>query len=151
VIIPFPEKRKTTVSEIYEFDLQSNGSLLLYTSPVSAGFPSSAEDYTEGRLDLNHHLAPRPEKTFIVKVSGDSMIDAGIQPDDLLIVDQSLSPENGKIVIAVINGELTVKRLCIQKNYLYLMPENPGYPGIEVTPEMDFRIWGVVTSVIHKL
>lgn len=79
------------------------------------------------------------------------MIDVGIHPGDLLIIDRSLRPQNGKIVVAVINSELTVKRLFKEKEQLFLMPENPNYPAIEITEDMNFMIWGVVTNVIHSL
>lgn len=126
-------------------------SLPFLSSPVAAGSPSFAEDYVEGQMDLNVHLVKNPDKAFIVKVSGDSMIDAGIYPEDLLIVDQSLEPKDGSVVIAALDGELTVKRLCKKGQRLFLMPENPVYPGIEVLSHNRITIWGVVTSVIHKL
>ncbi|MGB0935458.1 MAG: LexA family protein [Alphaproteobacteria bacterium] len=132
-------------------DIGPHQPVKMYSMAVAAGFPSPAEDYAEGRLDLNEHLLHNPEATFFVRVSGDSMIGAGIHPDDLLIVDRSISPTPGRIVIAVINGELTVKRLFRDSGKLCLMPENPDYPAIEITEEMDFMIWGVVTNVIHSL
>ena len=119
--------------------------------PVAAGFPSPAEDYIEGKLDLNRHLIKHPAATFFVRVSGDSMIDAGIHPGDILIVDRSLEPADKKVVIAVIDGELTVKRIRIKKGRIYLMPENEKYKPIEIEKEMNFDIWGVVTNVIHPL
>lgn len=119
--------------------------------PVTAGFPSPAEDYIEGKLDLNKHLIKHPAATFFVRVAGDSMIDAGIHPGDILIVDRSLEPANKKVVIAIIDGELTVKRIRINKGRIYLIPENKKYKPIEIEKEMDFDIWGVVTNVIHPL
>lgn len=151
MIIPLPVKSQTKVVEVFSVDPSGAARVPLYTSPVSAGLPSVAEDYTEGRIDLSQHLIKHPQDTFVVRVSGDSMINAGISPDDLLVVDRALNPQPGNIVIAVINGDLTVKRLIKQGDAVYLMPENAGYPGIEVTEEMQFMIWGVVTSVIHKL
>jgi len=118
---------------------------------VEAGFPSPAEDYVEGRLDLNKRLIKHPAATFFVKVTGDSMIKAGIHPDDILIVDRSLEPTDKKVVIAVINGDLTVKRIRIIKGKYYLMPENEDYETLEIREEMDFEVWGVVTNVIHPL
>lgn len=103
------------------------------------------------RLDLNQHLVKRPAATFFVRVEGDSMIGAGIHENDLLVVDRSLKPSNGKVVIAVINGELTVKRLKIQANQITLMAENPRYSPIIIDETMEFTIWGVVTNVIHDL
>jgi len=151
MLIPFTRKKKAEVHQIFNVHALGTISIPLYSSKVSAGLPTMSEDFIEGHIDLNHHLIRNPSKSFIVRVSGDSMIEAGIHPDDLLLVDQSIEPENGKVVIAVINGELTVKRLWFQGDQVYLMPENPGYSGIEVTPDMNFQIWGVVTSVIHRI
>lgn len=123
----------------------------LYMATIEAGFPSPAEDYIEGSLDLNQHLIRHPAATFFVRVSGDSMINAGIFTGDILIVDRSLEPADKKIVIAVLDGELTVKRLRIRDNIPTLEPENEQYPSIHIQPEMAFEIWGVVTNVIHKL
>ena len=125
--------------------------LTMYTIPIAAGVPTPVKNYTEGELDLNEHLLQNPSATFFVRVSGDSMIGAGIHPGDLLIVDCSVHPKDGKIVIAIINGELTVKRLFYNQRKRFLMPENPAYKSIEITKDMDFMIWGVVTNVIHQL
>ena len=125
--------------------------LPLYASKVQAGFPSPADDYLEGKLDLNSHLVKHPAATFFVRVAGDSMTGAGIHEDDILVVDRSLTPAHDKIVIAVVDGDLTVKRLYKKGNTVRLLPENPDYPPIEVTENTDFTIWGVVTSVIHNL
>ncbi|MEG3640823.1 transcriptional repressor LexA [Magnetococcus sp. PR-3] len=119
-------------------------------SRVAAGFPSPADDFVEAQLDLNQHLVKHPAATFFVRVSGDSMIDAGIHPGDILVVDRALEAESGQIVIAVLDGELTVKRLEKRSNKLFLMPENRAYPPIEVTEEADLVIWGVVTSTVHQ-
>ena len=146
-----PEPGRTRVSEVHAASVQTQQPLTLYATRVAAGSPSPTEDYTEGKLDLNTYLLRNPGATFFVRVSGDSMIEAGIHPGDLLIVDRSLPPAVGKVVIAVINGELTVKRLFRERGKLFLMPENPAYPSLEITEEMDFMIWGVVTSVIHPL
>jgi DNA polymerase V len=126
-------------------------SLDLYQQSVSAGFPSPAEDYIEGKLDLNLHLIKNPAATFYVRVSGDSMIRAGIHSGDLLVVDRSLDASSGRIVIAVLNGELTVKRISFEGDRLVLSAENDGYPPIEVTEPQDLSIWGMATSVIHLL
>jgi DNA polymerase V len=122
----------------------------LFTSRVEAGFPSPADDYLEGTLDLNEHLIARPAATFFLRVSGDSMTGAGIYPGDILIVDRSLTPADGRIVIAVIDGELTVKRLHRQHGRIRLVPENPRYPPIEVSAEQDLHIWGVVVHAVHS-
>ena len=120
-------------------------------SCVEAGFPSPAEDYMEGSLDLNQHLIKHPAATFFVRVSGDSMINAGIHPGDILIVDRSLEPSDKKIVIAVIDGDITVKRLRYRGSLVFLEPENECYRPIEITGEKSLEIWGVVTNVIHKV
>lgn len=122
----------------------------LYSSRVQAGFPSPADDYIEAHLDLNEHLIKHPAATFFVKAEGDSMIGAHIQSGDLLIVDRSLTPSHGKIVIAAIQGELTVKRLYQQKGKVQLIPENPNYPIIDISENSELVIWGVVTHIIHQ-
>lgn len=122
----------------------------LYSSTVRAGFPSPADDYIEDFLDLNHYLINHPAATFMVRASGDSMTDAGIQSGDLLVVDRSINVTHGKIVIAAINGELTVKRLSKRNGRILLMPENNQYPPIDITDEQDLVIWGVVIHVIHS-
>ena len=118
---------------------------------VPAGFPSPAEEYLERRLDLNEHLVARPEATYFVRVSGDSMIGAGIHHGDLLVVDRSLEPRPGNVVIALVDGEFTVKRLRKTPLGLELAPENSEYAAIPVTEETDFQIWGVVLHVVHKV
>ncbi|WP_131764373.1 LexA family protein [Legionella drozanskii] len=122
----------------------------LYSSTVRAGFPSPADDYIEDFLDLNHYLINHPAATFMVRASGDSMTDVGIQSGDLLVVDRSINVTHGKIVIAAINGELTVKRLSKRNGRILLMPENNQYPPIDITDEQDLVIWGVVIHVIHS-
>lgn len=125
--------------------------LPIYQHQIPAGFPSPAEDFMEERINLNTLLIQHPSATFFVKVTGHSMLHAGIHDQDLLIVDRSIQPTHGKIVIAALNGELTVKRLLLENNKIMLMPENPNYSAIEIFPETEFQLWGVVTSVIHPL
>lgn len=146
-----PDQQETQVCEIYRPDCLRRYQIPLYEAPVSAGFPSPAEDYLEGKLDLDRHLIKHPAATFFVRVSGDSMIDAGIHPGDLLVVDRALEPTDGRVVIAVVNGELTVKRICRANDQLFLMPENKNYQPLQVHEETSFMIWGVVTNVIHSL
>lgn len=141
----------TKVTQIYFPDRTLNIELPLFLESVSAGFPSPADDYLEGKLDLNDYLIMNPAATFLVRVTGDSMTNSGIYSGDLLIVDRSLEPKDGNIVIAVIDGELTVKRLRYVKNKLSLLPENPKYKPIEITESMNFEVWGVVSTVIHPL
>lgn len=124
--------------------------LPLFAVSVKAGFPSPAEDYLEQNLDLNEHLIKHPAATFFVRVEGDSMKGAGIHEGDILIVDRALEPNNGKIVIAVMNGEFTVKRIRIERDQILLEPENPQYLPIPIPPESDFEVWGVVTFAIHS-
>lgn len=126
--------------------------LPFYSSKVSAGFPSPAEDYIADKLDLNDHLIKHPAATFLVRASGDSMINAGIHENDILVVDRSLKATSGKIVIVAIDGQLTVKRLHKKSDGRFvLMPDNPAYSAIEVAEESETVIWGVVTHVIHSL
>ncbi len=125
--------------------------LPLFSARVPAGFPSPADDYIDRALDLNEHLIRHPAATFFVRVSGDSMVGAGIHPGDILVVDRAEEPSHGKIIIAALNGELTVKRLSRNHDRVCLTPENPAYAPIEVTPEMQFEVWGVVVHVIHTV
>lgn len=123
----------------------------LFLESVSAGFPSPADDYMEGKLDLNEYIIRNPAATFFVRVTGDSMIDAGIYSGDILVVDRSLDPKDMNIVIAVVDGELTVKRLSQRNGKVRLIPENKKYKPFDITPEMHFEVWGVVRTVIHSV
>ena len=123
----------------------------LFADSVSAGFPSPADDYIEGKLDLNEYLIQHPAATFFVRAAGDSMIDAGIHPGDILIVDRAIEPVDNSVVIVAVHGELTVKRIRKSGSKLFLVPENGCYEPLEVTEEMDVEVWGVVTTVIHSL
>lgn len=125
--------------------------LPLFASKVSAGFPSPAEDYIAERLDLNEYLVKHPAATFLVRATGNSMIQAGIHDNDILIVDRSLPPVHGKIVIVAIDGQLTVKRLHKKNDHFILLAENPDYPPIEVKESQDTFIWGVVIQVLHAV
>ena len=125
--------------------------LRVFQSAVSAGFPSVGDDEIDGLIDLNEMLIKHPAATFFLRVIGNSMIGAGIFEGDVLIVDRSLTAVSGKVVIASLNGELTVKRLLIEGKKVALIAENVAYPPIEIGDAADFRIFGVVTSVIHAL
>ena len=125
--------------------------LPLYLSPVAAGFPSPAEDYLDRKLDLHAHLVKNHAATFFLRASGDSMIKAGILDGDLLVVDRSLTPGNGSVVIAAVEGELTVKYLAKKRGRVLLVPANDEYPDIDITEQEDAVIWGVVTYAVHKL
>jgi DNA polymerase V len=123
----------------------------VFSDSVSAGFPSPATDYLEETIDLNRHLITNPPATFMVRVSGDSMTEAGIHPGDLLIVDRSLTPNAGRVVVAAVDGELTVKRLRNLRGTWTLMAEHPGYPDIPLSESLDVVVWGVVTYALHKV
>ena len=123
----------------------------LFLVHVSAGFPSPAEDYLEGPLDLNVHLIKKPAATFFVRATGDSMRNVGIHSGDLLVVDRSLKASNGRVVIAVVNGELTVKLFSLHSDGIYLMPANDQFEPIHISEDADFEIWGIVTFVIHRV
>ena len=117
---------------------------------ISAGFPSPADDFKEIRISLDRELVKNKEATFYARVSGDSMIGAGLDDGDLLIIDRSLYPENGKIAVCLVDGEFTVKRINKKGNKLYLKPENKKYQEIEINYENELTIWGIVTYVIKK-
>jgi len=137
------------IEDIKEFlDGGLSYKLPLYGCSVQAGFPSPADDYIETYLDLNTHLIQHPAATFFLKASGESMINAGIADGDMLIVDRSLEATHGKIVIAAVNGELTVKRLSLAGGKTRLLPENNKYKPIIITDDIDLVIWGVV---IHNI
>ena len=118
---------------------------------ISAGFPSPADDFKEIRISLDKELVKNKEATFYARVSGDSMIGAGLEDGDLLVIDRSKNPENGKIAICLVDGEFTVKRIKKEKNKLYLIPENKKYKPIELKEENELIIWGVVEYVIKKV
>jgi DNA polymerase V len=132
-------------------DFESELRIPFMTGGVSAGFPSPAADFMETNIDLNKELSENPLATFYIRVKGNSMIDAGINDKDVLVVDRSLEPQNNKIAICFIDGEFTVKRIQLEKDCLYLMPENPNYTPIKVTEENQLIIWGMVTYVIKKI
>jgi DNA polymerase V len=125
--------------------------LPLFGGKVAAGFPLPADDYVEKSLDLNELLVKRPAATFFVRTQGESMLGAGIHPNDILVVDRSIDPVPGKIVICALNGELTVKRLERNNGHWQLTAENPAYANIILHDELEMVIWGVVTNVIHPL
>ena len=117
---------------------------------VPAGFPSPADDFVEMELNIHDYIVKNKDATFCVKAEGTSMTKADIHSGDILIVDRSLEPEHHNIVLAVIDGEFTVKRLAVNEGSLYLSPENDNFTPIKITEEMDFLVWGVITHIIHK-
>ena len=140
------------VVEVFKYEGEKKIKIPVYVSKIKTGFPSPAEeDYTDKKLDLNEYLIKHEDATYFLRSRGNSMIGAGIHSGDILIVDRALEAKNNKVIIAALNGELTVKRIIIKKDRIFLETENPDYPTIEVTPETDFQVWGVVTSVIHSL
>ena len=118
-------------------------------SKISAGFPSPADDFIQSQINLNDLLVEKPESTYLVRVTGNSMIDDHICDGDILVVDRSLSNTNNQIVVAIVDGEFLVKRLLHKNNKYFLAPSNKHYHSIEITTEMNCIIWGVVTYVIH--
>ena len=118
---------------------------------VSAGFPSPADDFKEIRISLDKELVKNQESTFYARVNGDSMVEAGIDDGDLLVVDRSLNPENGKIAVCFIDGEFTVKRIKKVGDKIFLKPENNNYKEVEIKEENDLIIWGITTYVIKKI
>jgi DNA polymerase V len=143
--------KEPIIQEIILPEIHGNKKLNLYTSQIPAGFPSPAEDFMEKRLDLNDYLIKNQASTFLVRVRGNSMVNAGIFDGDLLIIDRSVEARDGKIVLGVLNGEFTIKRISKKEKRLFLAPENEDYKPIEITEEMDFQIWGVVIYSIHKI
>ena len=135
---------------LYKFQRKTRLKLPLYGSRLAAGFPSPADEYLEKTLDLNEYLVDKPAATFFVRAAGDSMIGAGIQPGDLLVVDRAKEPKNNSVVVALVNGEFTVKRFSKKGIKISLKAENPAFKPLEITSDMDFEVWGVVTHVIHS-
>ena len=142
--------KRTNVLDIYAVEESNLADIPMFTDSVQAGFPSPAEDYMDLDLNLQDHLIQNPSTTFCVRAVGESMKDAGIQSGDIMLVDKSLTPKNRSIVLAVIDGEFTVKRVNVSEKELYLVPENENSSPIRITQEMDFQVWGVVTYIIHK-
>lgn len=142
---------KATIIGRHDPDRQPDEGMPLYMSPIKAGFPSPAEDYVERNLDLHEYLVKDKAATFFLRAEGDSMRGAGILDGDLLVVDRGREASHGRIVIAALDGELTVKRLLRRKNRVILAPENPDYPEIDITDREHLHLWGVVTYAIHQL
>ncbi len=142
--------KETEKFQFFSSDVDEESEIPFFASSVSAGFPSPADDYTELSLDLNKHLIKHPSATFYARVKGDSMINAGINDGDLLVVDRALEIYDNCIAVCIIDGEFTVKRLKKQKEKILLIPENEKYKPIEVSEFNDFEVWGIVAYVIHK-
>ena len=142
-------KKKNTLN----FFTPSHGKLeaILINAGISAGFPSPAGDFKQERISLDKELIKNKEATFFARVSGESMVNAGLEDGDLIVIDRSLEPTNNKIAVCFIDGEFTVKRLQVKKNKIWLNPENTNYKAIEVKEDNELIIWGIVTNVIKKL
>lgn len=138
----------TKLFEFYVPDYSTELDIPFMDVGISAGFPSPADDFIELTIDLNKHLIKHKDSTFFAKVKGHSMKDAGIFDGDLLVIDKSLSPQDGKIAVCQIDGEFTVKRIKIDKQLVWLIAENEAYEPIKVTEENELMIWGIVVASI---
>lgn len=129
---------------------ESQNTVPFIESAIAAGFPSPCQDYMDGSIDFNKELIKHPSATFCARVTGNSMIEEGIEDGDILVVDRSLTPMDGKIVVSFIDGEFTLKRLAIRNDGIWLYPANPKYSPIKIEEGNNFQVWGVVTYVIKK-
>jgi DNA polymerase V len=139
------------VKSIFPCDAASECVIPLLTHQIPAGFPSPADDYLEDTLDLNRYLIKHPAATYFVRVQGESMAGAGISSGDLLIVDRAVEVTDNKVIVAHIDGEFTIKRVCKKGKSWYLVPDSPHFEPIEITDELNFIAWGVITYVIHAV
>ena len=139
------------IDRVLRFIKNKEAAIPLYASGVSAGFPSPADDFKELRISIDREVVKNEEATFYARVSGESMQGAGLDDGDLLVIDRSLEPQDNKIAVCFIDGEFTVKRLKVEQDCVYLMPENPKYQPIKVTEDNELIIWGVVTYVVKKV
>ncbi len=148
-----PKKIKSdgSVKALYGVSTETKLKRPLIGSTVPAGFPSPATDYIEGPLDLNEYLIKHKAANIFSRVGGDSMIGCGIFPDDIVIVDRALEANHNSVVLVRYDGEFTIKKLRVEKGEYFLVSENESYPAIKINEELDFVIWGVVTTVIHKV
>ncbi|MCL9807574.1 translesion error-prone DNA polymerase V autoproteolytic subunit [Flavobacterium amniphilum] len=146
--MPIDDTNKLT---FFTPDFDSSQQVPYASGGVSAGFPSPAADFTETNIDLNKELSKNQLATFYIKVNGNSMIDAGINDKDILVVDRSIEPRDNKIAVCLVDGEFTVKRIKLEKDCLYLIPENPAYEPIKITEDNQISIWGIVTYVIKAV
>jgi DNA polymerase V len=137
--------------QVFSPDFSSKLRFPLLLCPISAGVPGAVEGHVEDNIDLNHYLSKHPEDTYVLKVVGNSMIEAGIHHGDIVIVDRTIRPSSGDIVVAFVDGEHTLKRLDMDLETLLLVPENEDYQPLTIHNEADFQVWAVVTDVIHKL
>jgi DNA polymerase V len=136
--------------EVYHISIQTILELPFSKDGISAGFPSPADDFLDAGIDLNKELIKNPSATFYGKVRGHSMKDLGIHDGDLLVIDRSLEVQNGKIAVCFVDGEFTVKQIQLGKNTCWLLPANKDFKPMQVTPDNDFQIWGIVIHVIKN-
>lgn len=136
--------------EIHKIDISSTLPLQYADDGIKAGFPSPAQDYMEQAIDLNKELIRHPASTFYGRVVGNSMSGEGIEEGDILIIDKSLELMDGDLAVCFINGEFTVKRVKLEKEFAWLVPSNPDYQPIKVTKDDEFTIWGIVTYTVKK-
>jgi len=135
----------------YAPNSSKNSGALFVDTGISAGFPSPADDFKQQRISLDKELIKNKEATFFARVSGKSMIDAGLDDNDLLVIDRSIEPINNKIAVCYLDGEFTVKRLKVTDDCIWLIPENKDYKPIQITDDTNFVIWGIVTHVIKEV
>lgn len=143
-------KKENEILTFYK-SIQGTTKLEFVSEGISAGFPSPADDFKNKRISLDEELINDVNTTYYARVSGESMIDAGLDNNDLLVIDKSITPKDGKIAVCYVDGEFTVKRLKITKECVYLMPANEKYKPIKVTKDKQLLIWGIVTYVIKKV
>ena len=144
------KRYKSKLIDFFSVSTKTNIKIQLVGSEISAGFPSPAADFIDTSIDLNKSLIKNPSSTFFGKVNGDSMKDLGINDGDLLIIDKSLEPKDGRIAVCFIDGEFTLKTIKIEQNFCWLVPANEKYKPIKVTEENNFLVWGVVIHVIKS-
>lgn len=138
------------ILDLYATDVSSELRLPYADEGIQAGFPSPAQDYITEYIDLNRELIHHPASTFYGKVAGDSMIEEGIEPGDLLVIDRSLEPADGDLTVCCLDGEFTLKRIRLEHNRVWLIPSNEQFDPILVTPDHRFEVWGVVTHTIKN-
>ena len=136
--------------DIYKSDLSTDMMIAFADAGIHAGFPSPAQDYIENGIDLNRELVKHPSSTFYGRVVGDSMKDAGIDAGDILVIDKSLEPRDGDMAVCFVDGEFALKYLRFKGKRLFICAANENYPDIEIMPETQFVVWGIVTYTIKK-
>lgn len=142
--------KKEVSIDIFQPDLSTRMPLPYADQGIQAGFPSPAQDYISESIDLNRELIPHPAATFYGRVSGESMIGDGIDPDDIIVIDRSLEPRDGDLAVCCLDGDFTLKRIRLEANRVWLVPANESFDPILVTPDNNFEIWGVVTYTIKR-